>query len=304
VATVPARLLAGLLARRAAGAGPLALVPCDNLPGNGAVLAAVLQTAAAAVDTSLLPWLAAQVAVVTTVVDRITPATTDEDRTAVRAATGVDDRCPVVTEPFSEWVLSGRFPGGRPAWDAAGARFVPDATPFEHRKLWLLNGAHSLLAYTGPPRGAATVAEAVADEHCRRLVERWWDTCAPHLPLPADEVAAYRAALLERFGNPRIRHLLAQVAADGSQKLPARFLPVLRAERAAGRLPEPVVAVLAAWIAHLRGAGTPVRDVRAAELVPLAAGPDAGPRVLAVLDPALADDAELVAAVHDALPAG
>jgi fructuronate reductase len=264
------------------------------------VLARVLRDAAEAVDAALVPWIDHQ-AFVTTVVDRITPATTEEDRAALLAATGVDDRCPVVTEPFTEWVLSGEFPGGRPAWDAAGARFVPDATPFEDRKLWLLNGAHSLMAYAGPPRGATTVAEAIADERCRGLVEQWWDTCAPHLPLPAGEVAAYRAALLGRFGNPRIRHLLAQIATDGSQKLPARFLPVLRAERAAGRLPEPVVAVLAAWLAHLRGSGAPVRDVRARELQQLATGPDAVTRVLAVLDPALPDDAELVAAVR-ALP--
>ena len=300
VATAPARLLAGLLARRRADAGPLTLVPCDNLPGNGAVLDTVLREAADAVDPTVLPWLDGAVSCPTTVVDRITPATTEDDRRGLREATGVDDACPVVTEPFAEWVLSGSFPGGRPAWDRAGARFVPDATPFEDRKLWLLNGAHSLLAYTGPPRGATTVAEAVADDGCRALVERWWDTCAPHLPLAAAEVTAYRAALLGRFGNPRIRHLLAQIATDGSQKLPARFLPVLRAERAAGRLPEPVVAVLAAWVAHLRGAGTPVRDVRAAELRQLAAGPaaDAVPRVLAALDPALPDDAELVAAVR------
>jgi fructuronate reductase len=302
VTTAPARLLAGLLARRRADAGPVALVPCDNVPGNGEALAAVLRDAADAVDTTLREWLDAQVAVVTTMVDRITPATTDDDRHAVLAGTGVEDRCPVVTEPFSEWVLAGSFPAGRPAWETAGAVLTDDVTPFEERKLWLLNGAHSLMAYTGPPHGATTVAEAIADDRCRALVERWWDTCAPHLSLPGGHVAAYRAALLERFGNPRIRHLLAQIATDGSQKLPARFLPVLRAERAAGRLPEPVVAVLAAWVAHLRGAGTPVLDVRADELRALAAGADPVPRVLAALDPDLADDDDLVSAVRAAVP--
>jgi fructuronate reductase len=177
-----------------------------------------------------------------------------------------------------------------------------EVTPFEERKLWLLNGAHSLMAYTGPPRGVTTVAEAVADDRCRALVEGWWDTCAPHLSLPGGDVAAYRAALLERFGNPRIRHLLAQIATDGSQKLPARFLPVLRAERAAGRLPEPVVAVLAAWVGHLRDGGTPVQDVRADELRALAVGADPVPHVLATLDPALPDDVELVTAVRSAVP--
>jgi fructuronate reductase len=295
----PARLLAGLRARRAADAGPLTVVPCDNLPGNGTVLETALRELA---DPALRGWMDEQLSVVTTMVDRITPEPTEADRRAVLAATGVEDRSPVATEPFSEWVIAGDFPGGRPAWESAGAVFAADATPFEERKLWLLNGAHSLLAYTGALRGHVTVAEAIADPVCRARVEGWWDLCGPYLVLPADDVAGYRSALLERFANPRIRHALASVAADGSQKLPVRFLPVLRRERAAGRLPAGPVEVLAAWLVHL--AVGPVRDVRAAELCPMVAGgalPAAVPRVLAELDPALADDAELVGAVRSAV---
>jgi fructuronate reductase len=196
-------------------------------------------------------------------------------------------------------VICGAFPGGRPAWESAGAVLTDDIAPFENRKLWLLNGAHSLLAYAGPIRGAATVDEAVADPTCAGWLQDWWDTCTPHLELPPDDLAAYRAALLERFANPRMRHALAQIASDGSQKLPVRILPVLARERAAGRLPSAAVTVLAAWVLHLRGAGAPVKDVRAAELAALAAGPldDAVPRLLAAVDRALADDSELVAAV-------
>ena len=131
----------------------------------------------------------------------------------------------MLTEPFSEWVLAGEFPGGRPAWEAAGARVVDDVEPFEQRKLWLLNGSHSLLAYAGHVRGHETVAEAIADPVVRGWVEQWWDEAAAHLTLPPSDVAAYREALLERFANPRIRHLLAQIAADGSQKIPVRILP-------------------------------------------------------------------------------
>jgi fructuronate reductase len=299
VTSAPARLVAGLIARRRADAGPLTIVPCDNLPQNGAALRAVLQDAADAVDASLTDWLDEQVSVATTMVDRITPEPTDVDRRAVRTATGVDDRCPVATEPFSEWVLAGGFPGGRPAWETAGAVLAPDVTPFEDRKLWLLNGAHSLLAYAGSLRGRTTVAEAVADPLCRSWVEQWWDTCAPHLDLPDDDVARYRAALLERFAHPRIAHSLTQIAADGSQKLPARIVPVLLRERAGNRLPEVAVRVLAAWFLHLGGAGAPVKDVREPELRPLLDGAlsDAAPRVLAALDPALGDDTDLVAAV-------
>jgi fructuronate reductase len=300
VGSVPARLVAGLLARRRADAGPLTLVPCDNLADNGRVLETALRDAVAAVDPTLQPWLENSVSTVTTMVDRITPEPTEADRRAVLHGTGVEDRCPVATEPFSEWVLSGGFPGGRPAWETAGAVITDDIAPFENRKLWLLNGAHSLLAYAGSVRGHATVADAVADPRCLGWVQSWWNTCAPHLDLPVGDVAAYRAALLDRFANPRMRHALAQIATDGSQKLPVRLLPVLRLERRAGRLPDAAAIALAAWVLHLRGAGAPVRDVRAHDLVLLAAGPlrQAVPRVLAALEPGLADDAELVATVR------
>ncbi|WP_029432103.1 mannitol dehydrogenase family protein [Blastococcus sp. URHD0036] len=295
VGSVPARLVAGLLARRATDAGPLTLVPCDNLPDNGAALAGVVREFAAAVDPTLPDWIGAHVATATTMVDRITPEPTPEDVATVRAATGTDDRAPVVTEPFSEWVVAGAFPGGRPAWERAGAVLTDDVTPFEQRKLWLLNGGHSLLAYVGGLRGCTSVAEAVADEHCAALLRQWWAVCIPYLSVPRDEAERYCAALLERFANPRMRHALAQIATDGSQKLPVRLLPVLRLERAAGRLPAPVVAVLGAWVAHLSGSGLPVRDVRAEELRHLTG--DVA-RALAALDPALADDAELVGAVR------
>jgi len=294
VRTAPARIVAGLEARRRADAGPLTLIPCDNLPENGAVVAQVVADLADLVEPGLRDWLESSVTTVTTMVDRITPRTTPEDVVP-------DDRCPVVTEPFSEWVLSGRFAGGRPRWEDAGATFTDDIAPFEERKLWLLNGGHSLLAYAGSARGHETVADAVADETCRGWLETWWDEGSAHLTLPAEDLARYREALLERFANPRMRHLLAQIAADGSQKLPIRILPVLRAERSTGRMPEGAVRVLAAWIGHLRGSGAPVVDPRADELVALAAGPlpQAARRILQELDPALAADDDLVASVCD-----
>ena len=300
VGTAPARLVAGLAARRHAQAGPLALVPCDNLPGNGAVVGRVVRDLADLVDPTLADWIAGSVSYVTTMVDRITPRTSPEDLETVKRATGLEDRCPVATEPFSEWVLSGAFPGGRPAWEDAGATIADDIEPYEHRKLWLLNGGHSLLAYAGSALGHQTVADAVADDTCRGWLEEWWSEASRHLPFPERDLGAYRAALLRRFANPRMHHRLDQIAADGSQKLPVRILPTLRLERAAGgRLPQGAVRALAAWIGHLRGAGVPVVDAHADQVVPLATGrlPEAVPRVLAALDPALADDHELVAAV-------
>jgi fructuronate reductase len=301
VATAPARLVAGLAARRRADVGPLTIVPCDNLPENGAVAARVVRDLAELVDPQLLPWIEGQAGTVTTMVDRITPKPTAEDLQAVEEATGTRDRAPVVTEPFSEWVLSGGFSAGRPRWQDAGATFAEDIEPFERRKLWLLNGGHSLLAYAASARGHRTVSEGVADDTCRAWLEQWWAEASAHLTLSDADLTAYRAALLERFSNPRMQHRLDQIAADGSQKVPVRFVPVLLGERSAGRTPAGATMALAAWVCHLRGQGAPVTDARADEIVPLAQGPlpDAVRAVLGALDPALADDDVLVAAVVD-----
>ena len=302
VFTAPARLIAGFAARRRADAGPLTLIPCDNLPDNGAVAARVLADLADMVDPGLADWIGGSLSTVTTMVDRITPRTTPEDIVAVCEGTGRRDDAPVVTEPFREWVLSGAFPAGRPGWEDAGATFTDDITPFEHRKLWLLNGGHSLLAYAGAIRGHDTVADAVADDTVRGWLVQWWIEASRHLSQGDDELTAYRTALLDRFANPRIRYLLAQIATDGSQKLPVRILPTLRRERAAGRTPAGATLLLGAWVAHLRGAGTPVVDVRADEIVPLAAGPvpDAVRRVVTYLDPVLGADADVISAVLEA----
>lgn len=298
VTTAPARIVAGLLARRAAGLGPLAIVSCDNLSGNGEVLARVVGDFAAQVDASLPRWLADHVAFGTTMVDRITPATTDEHRAAVRAALGVADAAPVPTEPFAEWVIQGEFPAGRPAWDAAGARIVDDVEPFERRKLALLNGSHSLLAYAATILGHETVADAIADPRCQAWVEQWWDEACSHLPLPGAELLAYREALLDRYRNPNIRHALAQIASDGSLKLPVRIVPTLRAELAAGRVPEGAARAVAAWVLHLRGLGAPVKDVNDAAVLPLAEGSldDTIAGVLGYLG--LSGEAELAASVR------
>lgn len=299
VRTAPGRLVAGLLARRAADAGPIAVVPCDNLPDNGAVVATVVLGLAERVDPTLCAWIGDNVRWVTTMVDRITPEPTEEDIALVRARTGAEDAAPVVTEPFSEWVLSGDLSAGAPDWVAAGATITDDVRPFEERKLGLLNGAHSLLAYAAPLRGHQTVADAYADDICRGWVEQWWDEVSASLTLPATDVAAYRAALGERFANQAIRHRLEQIAADGSQKLPVRILPTVRRERSAGRVPDGASRVLAAWLLHLRGEGCAVTDAGVATLRRRASGSmtAASRAVLGHLDPSVADDDALSAAV-------
>lgn len=272
VTTAPGKLVAGLLARREAGAGPITFLPCDNVPDNGAMAAAVLTSLANAVDPTLVEWMAGNVGFATTMVDRITPQASQEALQALADDEGIADPAAVATEPFTEWVIAGEFLAGRPAWEDAGALFVENITPHELRKLWLLNGSHSLMAYAATIVGFSTVAEAISDPVVAGWVGQWWDVAAKHLPLPASEVDAYRTALLERFSNPRMRDQLSRIAADGSAKLPIRIVPALNAERAAGGEPTGAERVVAAWVLHTRGLGAPIKDASADAVAVIGAG--------------------------------
>jgi fructuronate reductase len=306
VGSLPGKLVAGLLARRAADAGPISILSCDNLPENGAVTRTVVTDLAAVVDATLQTWMEQNVDFATSMVDRITPVTTAEDRSLVARAQGYEDASPVPTEPFAEWVISGRFPAGRPAWEDAGARLVEEITPYEQRKLWLLNASHSMLAYAGSIRGHATIDEAIADPQCRSWVEALWDESCRHLTLPAEMLADYRAALIQRFANPRVRDQLSRIAADGSQKLPVRILPPLLAERADGRMPVGCATAVAAWILHLRGHGAPIKDPGADRARVEAAADDESTAISGVLETlhsGLGDDSALVSVIIEQMQA-
>ncbi|MGO4191358.1 mannitol dehydrogenase family protein [Arthrobacter sp. YAF17] len=294
------RLVLALAARRAAGAGPLAVVCCDNLSNNGTVAHNAVVGMAGAWDAGLASWIEANASFVSTSVDRITPRTTGADVEAVQAACGYRDSSPVVAEPFSNWVLSGDFPAGRPRWEDAGAVFVADIEPYENRKLWLLNGAHSLLAYAGQLRGHTTVAEALADPLCRDAVERFWDEAEANLPAGELGIPAYRAALLDRFSNARIAHHLAQIAMDGSTKLRMRAVPVLRAERAQGRTGAAAARMIAAWMDHTTTADE-LSDPLAGEVAAAnrLTGTERIRALLALVDPSLAADGPVVELVED-----
>ncbi len=288
------------VARRDAGVGAITILSCDNLPENGVVTWTVVTELAALVDESLPEWIHDNVDFATSMVDRITPVTTDEDRRLVQEHNGYVDAFPVPTEPFSEWVVSGRFPAGRPRWEDSGVQLVDDVAPFEHRKLWLLNASHSLLAYAGSIRRHETIDQAIADPACREWVNLAWDEASRNLPLPPAEVTGYREALLTRFSNPRMGDQLARIAADGSTKLVVRTLPTIRAERAAGRIPVGCATTVAAWVLHLRGLGAPVKDPGAAAAQQAANSgdlPTAVPAVLDTLDPGRGADEDFVRAV-------
>ncbi|UFS58259.1 mannitol dehydrogenase family protein [Subtercola endophyticus] len=278
VRTALGRVLVGLEARRRGGGSPIAIVPCDNIPGNGSVVRAALEELAAAVAAAmaagnaepLRDWMRENVSFVSTSVDRITPRSAPADRADVTRATGWIDDAPVVTEPFTDWVLSGDFPAGRPAWHTAGARFVDDIEPWENRKLWMLNGAHTLLAAAGRLRGHATVAQAVLDPVCREAVEALWNEDARHLTAtssPDLDLDTYRAALLERFENPRIEHHLEQIGQNAATKLQLRVLPVAERERAAGHPAAACANAVGAWLAWSRHSGEIAESLSTVEAV-------------------------------------
>ncbi|GAB3537456.1 mannitol dehydrogenase family protein [Arthrobacter tecti] len=303
LATMGARVLLGLDARRRANAGPLAVVSCDNLRANGEAASQAIHGLATTVSAELGDWVTENVSFVDTSVDRITPRTTDADIAGVRKATGLDDAAPVITEPSSNWVLSGKFPAGRPDWESAGAVFVDDIAPFEQRKLWLLNGAHSLLAYAGQLRGLRTVADAVADRSCTAELETFWNEAAAHLHQPGLDIPSYRAALLGRFRNARIEHLLEQIGAEGSTKLRMRAVPVFIAERSAGRTGKGAARTIAAWVdflVHEHDDGARPADAEAERLVGLLnlPGRDLTEALLTVLDADLGADTDAVDLVH------
>lgn len=297
--TALARTLLALEARRRAETGPFTIVPCDNLPDNGTLMRAALSALAEHVGSAdLLSYVRSDVSYVGTSIDRITPATTPADIAAVAAATGWEDLAPVVTEPFTSWILSDNLRCERPRWEEAGALVVTDLEPFEQRKLWLLNGTHSLMAYTGLLRGRTTIAEAIADPTISGWVEELWDEACRNLPAEGLDLPGYRAALRSRYENSSIQHFVAQIGLDGVMKLRIRSVPVLKAERAAGREGTGALRALAAWVA-LAQAGELPADRSEAEVREAAAEPDSVRALLAVLDPELAEDSALAAQVRE-----
>jgi len=283
--TVYGFLAKGLTARRDAGAGPVTLVSCDNLSNNGATLHRALTAFCTHAAPDLLPWIAANVSCPGTMVDRITPHTTDALIAEV-AATGRTDAAPVATEAFTDWVIENRFAGPYPDWQSAGARFVDDVAPYELRKLRLLNGAHSYLAYAGTLAGFEYVHEAIADPALLAGARAIMAEAAQTLPdtVQAD-APAYADALIARFANPALHHKLRQIAMDGTQKLPQR-LAATWADRQAAGLPAPGVAAgIGAWVAFVRSetkGGRTLDDPRAADLIKAAQSDTPVAAILAV----------------------
>jgi fructuronate reductase len=248
-------LAEALARRRDAGLPGLTLLSCDNLAGNGAQLQRLMGEYLDACAPDLRSWFEAECACPSTMVDRIVPATTDADRQEIEAILGMRDEAAVVTEPFSQWVIEDKFAGPRPAWEKHGAQITSDVHAYETAKLRMLNGAHSALAYLGLKRGYEFVHQAIADPELAPAMERLMrDEAATSLtPAPGQDLAAYADALIERFANPALNHRLIQIAMDGSQKIPQRWLETLAFHQKQGQQCPPILAGIAAWLCHIRG---------------------------------------------------
>ncbi len=248
-------LARSLALRRAQGLGGITLLSLDNLPANSHTLRGLLLALAERLDPALADWITTHCSFPCSMVDRIVPRTTAADVDVVSRALGCQDAAPVLAEPFFDWAVEDHFAAGRPDWQHGGARFVPEAAPWETLKLRMVNGAHSCIAYLGAAAGWATVDAALGHEPLRRFVDALLrDEVAPTLPaLPGLDHETYRAALLQRFANPALAHRTQQIAMDGTQKLPQRLLGTVRQRLVQGQPIKHLALGLAAWVHYLSG---------------------------------------------------
>ena len=256
--TVPGLLLRGLLARCRADAGPLAVLSCDNLPANGRRVRSLVEQARALVpadSAAFGAWLGASVTFPGSMVDRIVPASTPASLDRAAAALGARDLAGVHGEPYRQWVIEDCFPGGRPAWERAGAVLTDDAGPWERLKLRTLNGVHSAIAYLGAVAGRETIAAALEIPGMRPAMARFVaeDVAGSLRPPPGVSVVGYGESVLDRFADPAIAHRTRQVAMDGTQKLPQRVLHTIADRRAADASPRWAALVVAAWMRYVQG---------------------------------------------------
>lgn len=249
--SVPGLLLLALLRRRERGLDAFSVLSCDNIPHNGARVRTAVMALAQRHAPEACSWLA-DVAFPSSMVDRIVPAVDEAALSRAESILGYRDDLAIITEQFSQWVVEDNFPQGRPDWEQDGVTMVANVASYETMKLRLLNGAHSILAYAGLMLGHSTVDQAVADPILQALVRAYFAEAIPTISVDVD-LDSYCEALLVRFANDSLNHRLAQIAMDGSQKIPQRWLNGV-AERAAQGKDSPVAALaFACWLIHHRG---------------------------------------------------
>jgi mannitol 2-dehydrogenase len=248
-------IVEALVRRRAAGVPPFTVMSCDNIPGNGEVAHKMIGAFARLKDADFADWFEEHVAFPNSMVDRITPVTTEQDKAMIYERFGVEDGWPVVCEPFTQWVLEDGFPEGRPPFDEAGAQLVPDVEPYELMKLRLLNASHQALCYLGYLSGYRYAHEVCSDPLFVGFLLGYMDQEAtPTLaPVPGVDLTAYKHQLIERFANPEIRDTLARLCAESSDRIPKWLLPVVRRELELGGPIRRSALVVAAWARYAQG---------------------------------------------------
>jgi mannitol 2-dehydrogenase len=252
--------------RRKQGLAPFTVMSCDNLQDNGHLTRRVFTAFARLRELELGDWVEREVRFPNSMVDRITPVTTDADRAEVRERFGIEDQWPVVCEPFTQWVLQDAFTAGRPPYQAAGVQVVDDVEPYELMKLRLLNGSHQAMCYFAYLAGYRLVHEAAQDPLFRAFLLGYMDEEAtPTLaPVPGVDLDEYKHTLIERFSNPEVRDTIARLCAQSSDRIPKWLLPVVRQQLATGGEIRRSAAVVASWARYAEGvdeAGEPIEVV-------------------------------------------
>ena len=249
--------------RRERGIAPFTVMSCDNILGNGSVAQKAFCAFADAKDPGLGEWMRAEVAFPNSMVDRITPVTTDADRAEIADQFGVTDAWPVVAEPFFQWALEDSFSDGRPPWDAGGVQLVEDVKPYELMKLRLLNASHQGIAYFGHLMGYRYVHDAVDDATMASFLLAYMRTEAipTLLPVPGIDLGEYTETLIKRFRNSQVKDTIARLAAESSDRIPTWLVPVIKENLAAARPVRLSAAIVASWARYAEGvdeAGEPI----------------------------------------------
>lgn len=256
-------ILAALRARREAGEPAFTVMSCDNLPENGNVARRTVLALAQLADPGFADWVARCVAFPNSMVDCITPATSERERALVRERFDLVDAAPVVCEPFRQWVLEDRFSHGRPRLERVGVEFVSDVAPFELMKLRVLNGGHAAIAYPSALLGYEFVHDAMADP----LIRDWLAAVEtreiiPTLPpIPGVDLAAYLGTVTERFSNPAVGDTIPRLCLDGSNRQPKFILPTLRQALSDGGAFEGLALEVAFWCRYCAGKDEAGRDI-------------------------------------------
>src|SRR5690554_202754 len=248
-------LVAALQQRFKSGHKSFTALSCDNLPNNGQVLGKVVHQFAAQVSPELADWIEKNTCFPCTMIDRIVPATTDEDRQEIEARLGLRDEGMVVAEPFTQWVVEDRFSDGRPEWEKVGVQLVEDVHVFEKIKLRLLNGSHSTLAYTGYLSGFSYISEVMSEPAFVNMIKLYMAREAGETVTAPDgfDIESYKQQLRDRFFNKALKHRTWQIAMDGSQKLPQRLLETLREQLDGKGNIDIICLAVAAWIRYVSG---------------------------------------------------